>query len=141
MASTISAYPAGISTGSRFPNHWSVVVETPDTASSTPKEPRPQCVSEDTLAPSRPTTPAPLSEPTAPQRAARPPMPRYSPTRAEKEKKKSRLDHVSSKLHTATPNTGCRRPYSRIGSRPMRTAASVTDGVSLTMRRAFSHAG
>src|SRR5438445_649510 len=61
MASTISAYPAGINTGSRLPNHWSVVVETPATASSTPKEPRPQCVSEDTLAPSRPTTPPPPS--------------------------------------------------------------------------------
>src|SRR2546422_1309203 len=76
MASTMRAYPAGMSTGSRRPNHWIVATEMPATASTTPKDPSPQCVSEDTLAPRRPTTPAPLSEPTAPQRAAGPPMPR-----------------------------------------------------------------
>src|SRR5262249_20195823 len=103
MPSAIRAYPAGMSTGSSRANHWIEVAETPATASSTPKEPRPQCVSEDTLAPSRPTAPAPLSELMAPHRVVAPPIPRYRPTSAENEAKKTRLDHVSSKLHTATP--------------------------------------
>src|SRR3989449_7353063 len=76
MASTTRAYPAGMTTGSMRPNHWIVVAEMPATASKMPKDPSPQCASEDTLAPRRPTTPAPPSEPTAPQRAAGPPMPR-----------------------------------------------------------------
>src|SRR5262245_37525917 len=103
MASAISAYPAGMSTGSRWENHWIEVADTPATASSTPKEPSPQCVSEETLAPSKPTTPAPLSELMAPHRVLAPPRPRYRPTSAENETKNTRLDHVSSKLHTATP--------------------------------------
>src|SRR5262249_40635212 len=59
MAAIISAYPAGISARPSPSNQAIVAVEISANARRTPKEPSPQCVSDDTPAPSIPTMPAP----------------------------------------------------------------------------------